>query len=206
MNPRLALAAAAPAAALSLVTAYVVAERRHPKPMSPTWSFTLEGKARVKRAGATIDDIGVKPGLEVLEIGCGPGVILEAAARRTTPGALHAVDVQPEMVTRARKRLADRGITDVDIRRADAAALPHPDDSFELVYMVTVIGEFPDLLAVLGEVRRVLKPGGAFAVTEEIFDPHYTRPSAVRRLCEAAGFRYVETAPGPLQQTSRFTA
>jgi hypothetical protein len=49
MNLRLALAAA-PAAVLPLVTAYVVAERRHPKPMSPTWSFTLEGKARVKRA------------------------------------------------------------------------------------------------------------------------------------------------------------
>jgi ubiquinone/menaquinone biosynthesis C-methylase UbiE len=205
MNSRLALAAA-PAAALPLVTAYVVAERRRPKPMSPTWSFTLEGKARVKRASATIDDIGVQTGLEVLEIGCGPGVILEAAARRTTPGALHAVDVQPEMVTRASKRLADRGLGDVDIRRANAAALPHPDNSFELVYMVTVIGEFPDPAAVLAEVRRVLKPGGVFAVTEEIFDPHYTRPPAVRRLCEAAGFVHVATKPGLLQQTSRFTA
>jgi ubiquinone/menaquinone biosynthesis C-methylase UbiE len=110
------------------------------------------------------------------------------------------------MVTRATRRLADRGIADVDIRRADAAALPHPDDSLDLVYMVTVIGEFPDQASVLAEVRRVLKPGGVFAVTEEIFDPHYTRPPAVRRLCEAAGFRYLETKPGVLQQTSRFAA
>jgi|SRR5215212_9998535 ubiquinone/menaquinone biosynthesis C-methylase UbiE len=204
MNRRLALAAA-PAAVLPLVTAYVVAERRHPKPMSPTWSFTLEGKARVKRAAETLDDIGVKPGLEVLEIGCGPGVILGAAAQRTTPGALHAVDVQPEMVARATKRLLDRGIADVDIRCADAAALPHPDDAFELVYMVTVIGEFPDPAAVLGEVRRVLRPDGVLAVTEEIFDPHYTRAPSVRRLCDAAGFRHLETKPGLLQQTSRFS-
>jgi hypothetical protein len=59
---------------------------------------------------------------------------------------------------------------------------------------------------VLGEIRRVLKPDGVFAVTEEIFDPHYTRSSKVRRLCEAAGFRHLETKPGLLQQTSRFAA
>jgi ubiquinone/menaquinone biosynthesis C-methylase UbiE len=205
MNIKLALAAG-PVVAVPLMAAYVVQERRHPKPMSPFWSFTLEGKARVSRAGQTIEDIGVAPGLEVLEIGCGPGVMLEAAADRTTPGALHAVDVQPEMIERASRRLSDRGIADIDIRRGDAGALPHPDGAFDLVYMVTVIGEFPDPHAALAEVRRVLKPGGVFAVTEHIMDPHYTRPPRVRRLCEAVGFRHLETKPGLLQQTSRFAA
>jgi ubiquinone/menaquinone biosynthesis C-methylase UbiE len=204
MSRKLALAAA-PAAAASLMTAYVVAERRRPKPMSPVWSFTLEGKARVTRAARTLEEIGVQAGLEVLEIGCGPGVMLEAAAQRATPGTLHAVDVQPEMVQRASRRLAERGVPDVDIRTAAADALPHADGAFDLVYMVTVIGELGDPQAALAEIRRVLRPGGTFAVTEEVFDPHYMRAPKVRRLCEAAGFRHLETKPGVIQQTSRFT-
>ena len=154
---KLALAAG-PAAALPLLTAYVAHERHRPRPMSPVWSFTLEGKARVARADQTVRDSGVEPGLEVLEVGCGPGVMLEAAVRRGSPGAVHAVDIQPEMAQRARRRLAERALGEVDIRTGDAGALPYPDDRFDLVYMVTVIGEFPEPL--LEQVERIrLGPG-----------------------------------------------
>jgi ubiquinone/menaquinone biosynthesis C-methylase UbiE len=204
MHSKYALAAG-PAAA-SLLAGYVFKERLVPKPMHPRWSFTLEGKARVSRAAKTLEDIGVAPGLRALEVGCGPGVMLEAAAGRCSPGMLHAVDVQPEMVRRAGRRLARRGVEDVEIATADAAALPYPDASFDLVYMVTVLGELPDPGRALQEIRRVLRPGGTLAITEEPFDPHYMRPRTIRRRCEAAGFRHLATVDGALQQTTRFAS
>jgi predicted methyltransferase len=50
----------------------------------------------------------------------------------------------------------------------------------------------------------VLKPGGVFAVTEHVMDPHYTRPGTVRRLCEASGLRHLNTVGAFFEQTSRY--
>jgi ubiquinone/menaquinone biosynthesis C-methylase UbiE len=204
MNSKYTFAAAP--AAISLLAGYIVKERLVPKPMHPRWSFTLEGKARVERSEQTLEDIGVVPELRALEVGCGSGVMLEAAARRATPGKLHAVDIQPEMVRRARARLADGELHAVEIATADAVALPYADATFDLVYMVTVFGELPDQGRALAEIRRVLRAGGVLAVTEEPFDPHYMRPQTIRRRCEAAGFRHLATIAGALQQTTRFAA
>jgi ubiquinone/menaquinone biosynthesis C-methylase UbiE len=199
--------AVAPLAAGPLFAAWIVQERRSPKPMKPFWSFTLQGRARVTRARQTLQEIGVRPGLNVLEIGCGPGVMLEAAVDLTGPDdTVHAVDVQQGMVERARARLDAGGIDGVDIRRADAMQLPYPDATFDLAYMVTVIGELPDPLPAVAEIKRVLAPGGVLAVTEEIFDPHYTRPPRVREICEGAGFGHIGTIGGRIQQTVRFEA
>jgi ubiquinone/menaquinone biosynthesis C-methylase UbiE len=173
---------------------------------TPVLSFALDGRARVSRARATLRDIGVRTGVDVLEIGCGPGVMLEVAAGLVSPGRLHGADADPELVRRARARLAERGIAGVDVGLAVAGRLPHPDGVFDLVYMITVIGELPDPDAGLADARRVLKPGGVLAVTEQVFDPHYTRPQRVRRLCESAGFRHLGTTSTLLEHTSRFTA
>jgi ubiquinone/menaquinone biosynthesis C-methylase UbiE len=195
----------APVAVIPLLATWIVQERRRPRPMSPFWSFTLEGRARVDRAPETLAGIGLRAGLRVLEIGCGPGVMLEAAAQLVGPeGEIHAIDVQPEMLTRARARLARHGIGGVTLTEADAGAIPYADGAFDLVYMVTVIGELPDHEGALAEIRRVLAPGGVFAVTEEIFDPHYTTPRRVQALCARAGLRHVGTTGGRLEQTSRF--
>jgi ubiquinone/menaquinone biosynthesis C-methylase UbiE len=175
--------------------------------MSPFWSFTLQGKSRVALLPRTLVRTGVRSGLKVLEIGCGPGVVLEQAAGLVQPGGeLHAVDIQPEMVHRATARLQEAGIADVRITHAPADALPYEADSFDLVYMVTVIGELPDHAAALSEIRRVLKPGGMLAITEHLMDPHYMGPTRVRDICARAGLRRESTVGGPFEQTSRFTA
>jgi ubiquinone/menaquinone biosynthesis C-methylase UbiE len=196
-----------PLAAGPVVAGWIVSERRNPRPMSPFWSFTLEGKARIRRLPRTLERMGVPASASVLEIGCGPGVVLESAAGLRGPGAaLHAIDVQPEMVARAHARLRAAGIRDVPVTAADAATIPYPDGSFDLVYMMTVIGELPDPDRVMAEIRRVLEPGGVFAVTEQVLDPHYTTPASVRRLCERGGLRFESTDGGRFEQVSRFRA
>jgi ubiquinone/menaquinone biosynthesis C-methylase UbiE len=54
---------------------------------------------------------------------------------------------------------------------------------------VTVLGEIPDCVSALRELRRVPKPGGVLSVTEMVFDPHYLRRAVVLREASAAGFR-----------------
>ncbi|QIN84518.1 methyltransferase domain-containing protein [Rubrobacter tropicus] len=65
--------------------------------------------------------------------------------------------------------------------------MPFPDDGFDVVFLVDVVGEIPDKPAFFGECARVLKPGGVLAVTEQISDPDFHLPSSVRTLAAAAG-------------------
>ncbi|MCA9772550.1 MAG: class I SAM-dependent methyltransferase [Myxococcales bacterium] len=99
-----------------------------------------------------------------LEIGCGGGVLLERALG-IVPRA-HAIDASPDMVALARKRNR-RAIVEgrAEIAVGDAEALPYPDATFtsavatEMFFFI----EHPDQM--LAEARRVLRPGGRFALT-----------------------------------------
>jgi ubiquinone/menaquinone biosynthesis C-methylase UbiE len=72
----------------------------------------------------------------------------------------------------------------------DAQALPYPDDSFDAVYLITVLGEIPDQGAALLEMRRVLRAGGRVVVGELFGDPHWVSPSTLGHRAEAAGLRF----------------
>ncbi len=63
--------------------------------------------------------------------------------------------------------------------------------------LVTTLGEIPDRDAAIGEIARVLRPGGRLLVGELLGDPHYTSPAALRRLGEDAGLRF-EHRNGPM--------
>jgi ubiquinone/menaquinone biosynthesis C-methylase UbiE len=56
------------------------------------------------------------------------------------------------------------------------------------VYLITVLGELPDRAAALAEVRRVLRPGGRLSVSEQLPDPDYITPRALRSELSTAGF------------------
>jgi len=71
---------------------------------------------------------------------------------------------------------------------ADAAQL-----TFDRALLVTVLGEIPDRVAALQEIRGSLKPGGLLSVTEVFPDPHYQRRDTVRQLAQQAGLEVRET-------------
>lgn len=151
-----------------------------------------------------LERIGVRPGLRVLEVGCGPGVYTETAARMVLPGgALSAVDPVPEMVSLASRRLAAQGL-DIEVAQADAHRLPYADATFDLAYLVGALGGMGDREQALREVRRVLRPDGMLAVTEHLADPGYLPASAVAKACSAAGFEPAGSSGGAWDHTSRF--
>lgn len=149
---------------------------------------------------------GLRP-LAVLDIGCGTGKLLEAVAARWPEARLHGVDPAERMVEIARGRLPG-----ADLTVGHAERLPLPDASVDLVLSTTSFGHWTDAAAGLGEVHRVLRPGGSVLIAEHAPPgllltlvlkalgrlPRLYDADGMRALAEAAGFRAerVETVPG----------
>jgi SAM-dependent methyltransferase len=97
----------------------------------------------------------------ILEVGCGSGGLLVAAAR--SGRSLVGVDIASRWLVVARRRLADHGLT-VGLVAAEAERLPWPDASFDAVVADSVLEHLDDPAEALREWRRVLRPGGALVV------------------------------------------
>ena len=116
------------------------------------------------------DRLGVGPGDRVLDLGCGFGRHAFEAARRGA--SVVALDAGPEEVAQVRATLgamvdageiaADHPVTAV---RGDALALPFADATFDRVIASEVLEHIPDDVAAMRELARMLRPGGAMAVT-----------------------------------------
>ena len=106
----------------------------------------------------------VAPGMSILDIATGTGLSAEAAlAVVGSTGHVTAADISPEMVAKARERLADAPNVAVSVE--DGQALPFPDESFDAVLCNLGLMFFPDPAQGLMEFRRVLRPGGRMAVS-----------------------------------------
>jgi ubiquinone/menaquinone biosynthesis C-methylase UbiE len=139
-----------------------------------------------------IERSGIKPGMTVMELGCGSGAFTTFIARVVgEQGKVYAVDVQPEMLQQLERKLSrseNQDITNIELKQAGAYDLPFADESLDLVCMVTVLQEIPDRGRALREIRRVLTPGGILAVTEFLPDPDYPLRSTTIKLCQQEGF------------------
>ena len=134
--------------------------------------------------------MALKPGQRILEIGPGSGRLLIPAAERIQPdGKAVGIDIQPGMIDRLSQRAIEQGVTNLVAIVGDATHSHVEEASFDLVFLVTTLGEIPNRAAVLAESYRALKGGGILSVTEIFGDPHYQSRSTVRRLAVDAGFR-----------------
>lgn len=111
----------------------------------------------------------------VVDLGCGPGEVLARLATLAPSLELIGVDVDAGMIARATKKAARRGLSARFIV-ADAAALPLPDESVDLVVSSYAVHHLPDPHAARAEILRVLTPGGR-ALIWDIVSPH-REPSA----------------------------
>jgi ubiquinone/menaquinone biosynthesis C-methylase UbiE len=150
----------------------------------------------------------IKPGMRVLELGCGSGSYTTFAARVVGPkGRVYALDIQRKMLDQLQRKLVkpeNRDIRNIELIQASAYELPFEDASFDLIYMITVLPEIPDPHKALLESKRVLKPGGILAVTEFFPDPDYPLKRTTIRQAVSAGFREDEVMGSFWNYTARF--
>jgi ubiquinone/menaquinone biosynthesis C-methylase UbiE len=122
---------------------------------------------------------------QALDVATGAGHT--AAAFAPHVARVVASDITAEMLEEARKLAAARGLANMEAAVADADALPFADAHFDLVTCRIAAHHFPDPARFLTEVRRVLKPGGTFALVDNISpDPLSTPGFAAAELAEAA--------------------
>jgi ubiquinone/menaquinone biosynthesis C-methylase UbiE len=167
---------------------------REPRPMPHQMAGLLDHAARLRyrNPGATLGLFGLYGGMSVLDLGCGSGLFTVEMARMVgREGTVHAVDLHATLLAQAAARVEQAGVArQVRLHHAGAYQLPLPDASVDVAVMIAVLGEIPDRLWALGEVRRVLKVGGRLAISEELPDPAYVPSRSVRRWAEAEGFRF----------------
>ncbi|QVQ52949.1 methyltransferase domain-containing protein [Spiractinospora alimapuensis] len=108
----------------------------------------------------------LRPGMDLLDLGCGPGTITADLARLVAPGRVVAVDSAPDVLTKAERACAERGVSNVEFVVSDAAALSLESDGFDVVHAHQVLQHVSDPVGVLGEMRRVCRPGGLVAARD----------------------------------------
>jgi ubiquinone/menaquinone biosynthesis C-methylase UbiE len=115
-------------------------------------------------ASKLIDLAEVQPGMHVLDVACGTGVVTRLVAERVgSSGRVVGLDINAAMLSVARQ-LAPVGGATVEWLEASALAIPLPESSFDVVLCQHGLQQFPDRSKALREMRRVLTPEGRLAL------------------------------------------
>ena len=108
----------------------------------------------------------LRPGMGLLDVGCGPGTITIDFAERVTPGEVVGVDASADIVDQASAAAAERGVSNAQFAVGDAYALDFPDNTFDIVHAHQTLQHMHDPVAVLREMARVTRPGGLIAARD----------------------------------------
>jgi ubiquinone/menaquinone biosynthesis C-methylase UbiE len=112
-----------------------------------------------------LDAAALEAGERVVDVACGTGIVARLAAEQVgSAGSVVGVDVAPDMIDVARSTAASAGLT-IEWREGDAASLPVPDGSFDVVLCQMGLMLFADKPAALSEMRRVLDAGGRLTLS-----------------------------------------
>jgi ubiquinone/menaquinone biosynthesis C-methylase UbiE len=144
---------------------------------TPAEAYKLENPERLKwlPPAEVLARLNVTPGMVVADIGAGTGYFALPLARAVAPdGKVYAVDFQPAMLALLAQKLESEGGDNIVLVEGSASKTQLAVSSCDLVLLANMWHELDDAPSVLEEVRRVIRPGGRFAVLD--FRPNATRP------------------------------
>lgn len=153
------------------------------------------------RAATLLAPVGVEAGHVVVDLGCGPGYVAAELAKLVGPdGLVHAVDVNADFVRRTQEVAREAGVAGrVVAHHVAAGPLPLHAATADRAYAKNVLEYVPDLAETLGELLRVLRPGGRLCASDSdwgfvVVEPLH--PDEVRELFDAAAPAFREPYVG----------
>ena len=186
---------------LLLACAPVMVERDGHRVFNPAWLPVLDGARRDawQRPEEVLDALAIPAGAVVADVGAGSGYFAERLARRVgATGRVYATDVQDEMLAGLERRVAGRGLVNVEVVRAAFDDPTLPPACCDLVFFSSVYKEIDGRVAYMAKVRRLLRPAGRVAILEFRPDAGFgppardrLAPQQVARELAEAGFRQV---------------
>lgn len=122
------------------------------------------------RFGALLfDHLELRPNVRGLDVGCATGFPLFELAHAHGPSShFVGIDIWPDAIARAKRKIAIYGDTNVEVREADAAAMPFDDRSFDLITSNLGINNFEDPARVMRECYRVARDGARLVLTTNV--------------------------------------
>lgn len=105
-------------------------------------------------------------GMNLLDVGCGPGTITVGFARAVAPGEVTGIDLSEEVLAQAREHAASEAVDNLTFEFGDVYQLEYEDGVFDVVYANQLLQHLTDQPRALREMRRVLKPGGLLTVRD----------------------------------------
>ncbi len=124
----------------------------------------------------------LRPGERVLDLGSGGGIDVLLSARRVGPsGRVFGVDMTDEMITLARRNSSASGLTNVEFLKGTIESIPLPGESIDVAISNCVINLSVDKPAVLGEMFRVLTPGGRIGIADIVAEDDVTPAERAER-------------------------
>ena len=162
------------------------------------------GSERVLRE-RTLELAQLKPGDQVLEVGCGTGTLSLAAKQKVgATGKVYGIDPLPEMIELSQRKAAQAG-ADITFQRGSIDAIPFPADQFDAVLCSFMIFHMSDPVRRRGiqEIQRVLKPGGRLVVVDLAL-PASRVPRAIAKALFGAMLQHDLRELVPLMQESGF--
>ena len=155
----------------------------HPRGLLGRLGGVIMGRRSGQRNEWTLSLLDIQLDDHILEVGCGPGALIEALAARATEGLVAGIDPSPTMLRQVARRNAQAiRIGRVQAQAASATALPFEDAAFDKALTANSLPFWPDQEAGVREMWRVLRPGGVIAI---ILQPRWTRTdSEVKQIGE----------------------
>jgi 2-polyprenyl-3-methyl-5-hydroxy-6-metoxy-1,4-benzoquinol methylase len=161
-----------------------------------------------------LEQLGLKPGMSVCDLGCGNGFYTLLMAQKVGPmGKVYAVDIQPEMLQLLSRRAAEAKIDQIDMIHSTIKDAKLPEGKVDLLLLVDVYHEFSHPEEMLASIRKSLSPKGVVALVEfrgedprvPIKPLHKMTKKQILKEYQANGFRLVREFDGlPIQHLMFF--
>lgn len=149
----------------------------------PIRNIVLSPKKLIRR-------LNLRKDYNVIEVGSGPGYFSAEIARNIPDGKLILTDIQEEMLKLAKKRLSRKKITNVEYHLCNGLDFPFGDNKFDVIYMVTVLGEVENQEQYIKDFFRMLRPGGVLSISEQAGDPDKMSAEKIKELANGHGFKF----------------